>query len=408
LRFKEALGVPVGFHWYSWHQIPFDNDYPHYFPAKEGFVEGVKELQEAGVQVMPYINGRLWDTHDRQTNDFEFTRLALPAATKDWKGNPYVETYGSKEADGQPVRLAVMCPVTHTWQERVHDVVLRLFQECGVRGVYIDQVAAAKPEWCFDAAHGHPLGGGSWWTEQGYWPMLERIRDDKPADRMLTTECNAEPFLRWFDGYLTWHWQYDGQVPLFPAVYGGAIQMFGRAYRGGPTKDLALRMKAAQQLVYGEQLGWLNPGIVGEAENFAFFRQAVRLRWNFRRYFYAGQMSRPPRITGTLPEVTADWQWRGTWPVTTSALMAGAWHLPSENKIVLLFANVSDQALTARVDYDLARAGLTGTSCTRRRWTPEGASGPERIGAVVGESATFPPRTVWAWEIAAESSPERP
>ncbi len=48
-------------------------------------------------------------------------------------------------------------------------------------------------------------------------------------DRMLTTECNAEPFLKWFDGYLTWHWQYDGQVPAFPAIYGGAIQMFGRA-----------------------------------------------------------------------------------------------------------------------------------------------------------------------------------
>jgi len=81
---------------------------------------------------------------------------------------------------------------------------------------------------------------------------------------MLTTECNAEPFVKWFDGYLTWHWQHDGQVPAFPAVYGGAIQMFGRAYRGGPTKDLALRMKAGQQLVFGEQIGWIDPNIVRE------------------------------------------------------------------------------------------------------------------------------------------------
>ena len=36
-RFREFLGVPVGFHWYNWHQIPFDNDYPHYFPAKPNF-----------------------------------------------------------------------------------------------------------------------------------------------------------------------------------------------------------------------------------------------------------------------------------------------------------------------------------------------------------------------------------
>ena len=30
--FAKTLGVPVGLHWYNWHQIPFDNDYPHYFP----------------------------------------------------------------------------------------------------------------------------------------------------------------------------------------------------------------------------------------------------------------------------------------------------------------------------------------------------------------------------------------
>ena len=34
---------------------------------KEGFDEGVSELQEAGVFVMPYINGRLWDTRAKGT-----------------------------------------------------------------------------------------------------------------------------------------------------------------------------------------------------------------------------------------------------------------------------------------------------------------------------------------------------
>jgi hypothetical protein len=68
------------------------------------------------------------------------------------------------------------------------------------------------------------------WTE-GYWALVDSIRKTKPADCMLTTECNAEPYTQVFDGYLTWHWQCDGQVPVFPAVYGGAIQMFGRAYR---------------------------------------------------------------------------------------------------------------------------------------------------------------------------------
>ena len=399
LEFAKALGVPVGFHWYSWHQIPFDNDYPHYFPTGDGFTNGVKELHAGGVHVMPYINGRLWDTHDRGTNDFEFTSVARPAATKTTNGEPYVESYGSKESNGQPVRLAVMCPTTRVWQERQHDIVMRLFNECGVQGVYMDQIAAAKPELCFDAAHGHPLGGGSWWNERGYWPLLDHIRQDKPRDRILTTECNAEPFLRWFDGYLTWHWQYDGQVPLFPAVYGGAVQMFGRAYAGGPTKDLALRMKAAQQLVWGEQLGWLHPNIVREPENFAFFRDAVQLRSKLGRYFFAGQMARPPKLAGDIPNVTADWQWSGVWPVTTSALMSGAWHLPAEKRLVLIFANVSDQAITAPVQYDLRKAGLVGKNFMCRKWTPQGESDLGNVSAILRETVTFPPRNVWAWEI---------
>jgi len=41
-EFAEFMGVPVGFHWYNWHQISFDNDYPHYFPVTDGFADGVR------------------------------------------------------------------------------------------------------------------------------------------------------------------------------------------------------------------------------------------------------------------------------------------------------------------------------------------------------------------------------
>ncbi len=32
--FAEYMGLPVAIHWYNWHEIPFDNDYPHYFPTR--------------------------------------------------------------------------------------------------------------------------------------------------------------------------------------------------------------------------------------------------------------------------------------------------------------------------------------------------------------------------------------
>jgi hypothetical protein len=401
--FGKFLELPIGFHWYSWHQIPFDNDYPHYFPTQPGFVAGVRELQASGVSVMPYINGRLWDTRDKGAEDFEFTSIARPAVSKNEQGEPYIETYGSKEADGSPVKLGVMCPTTQVWQTKQREAVLRLMNECGVRGVYIDQIAAAAPTLCFDKTHGHPLGGGHWWTE-GYWKLLEAIRQAMPPNRMLTTECNGEPYVRWFDGYLTWHWQYDGQVPAFPAVYGGAIQMFGRAYGGGETKNLALRMRAGQQLVFGEQIGWLSPALAQEQDNAEFFRSVVHLRHQLRRYFYAGEMARPPQLAGNRPTVRADWQWGGTAWVTMDAILTGAWRLPADKRLVLLFANVSDQPVSTQVKYDARPYDLGGGYLKWVQIGPQGRGETATTTAVLERELTLPPRTAVAWEMQASAA----
>jgi len=398
-RFREAIDMPIGFHWYNWHQIPFDNDYPHYFPTKTNFASAVAELQQAGVSVMPYINGRLWDTCDRGAEDFAFTASALPAATKQEDGTPFVESYGSKETNGEPVRLAVMCPATRLWQDKVREIVLRLQRGEGTRGVYIDQIAAAAPKLCMDRGHGHPLGGGHWWSG-GYWDLLDGIRRQMPADCMLTTECNAEPFIRWFDGYLTWHWQFDGQVPAFPAVYGGTIQMFGRAYRGGATKDLALRMKAGQELVFGEQIGWFDPSQALESQNLPFLRKLIQTRSQFRRYFHAGEMARPPRLTGELPSVKADWQWSGEWWVTTDAVLTGAWRLPGEDRALVLFVNVSDQPVKAAWACDPHAHGLGDRLC-RLAISRDGQPGVDaaRFSGGFSQTIEFPPQSVQAWEL---------
>jgi len=36
--------IPCAVHWYNWHKTTYDNDYPNYFPADEGFAEGVREV----------------------------------------------------------------------------------------------------------------------------------------------------------------------------------------------------------------------------------------------------------------------------------------------------------------------------------------------------------------------------
>jgi hypothetical protein len=355
-KFTEAFGIPTAVHWYGWHQIPFDNDYPHFFPAKDGFKEAVAEIQKNGdCFVMPYINGHLWDTRDKVLDDFQFTSVALSGTAKTEDGKPYIETYGSKESDGSNVELAAMCPASDVWKNKVTENVLRLLNDCGVAGVYVDQVAAQPPNLCFDKSHGHPLAGGNWWC-RAYGDMFGKIRSEMPKDKMLTTECNAEPYINIFDSYLTWHFQCQDQVPAFAAVYGGVVQMFGRAYRGGASQVLADRMKAAQQLVYGEQIGWIDPRVIDDPQRFPFLKEIVQVRYKHRDYFYKGEMIRPPKLLDAIPTVTADWQWSGEWNITTDAVLTGAWRKVDASgatvSAVFFFVNVSEEPITSRVKVD--------------------------------------------------------
>ena len=189
-------------------------------------------------------------------------------------------------------------------------------------------------------------------------------------------------------------------MPAFPAIYGGTIQMFGRAYRGGGTKDLALRMKAGQQLVFGEQLGWIEPGVVNEKTNAEFFRQMVRLRAEFSRFFSAGEMARPPKLLGPMPKVRADWQWSGEWWVTTDAVLTGAWQLPKEKRMVLLFVNVSDESVPAQAHFSAAANGIRASGFRAQRRTTNGSKTDwEKWPAAFDRPVAFPPRQAEAWEL---------
>jgi hypothetical protein len=157
-------------------------------------------------------------------------------------------------------------------------------------------------------------------------------------------------------------------------------------------------MRAAQQLVFGEQIGWLAPALAMEKENGEFFKGVVDLRRQLRRYFYAGEMARPPKLVGPIPTVRADWQWGGTAWVTTNSVLTGAWHLPAEKRLALVFANVSDQPVTARVDYDTSPYGF-GAESKLIKLTPDGAGDVSSTPSIIKREVVFAPRTAWAWEI---------
>ncbi len=356
MKFARYMGdLPSAVHWYNWHQVTYDNDLPHYFPADEGFAEGIKEVQAAGVHVMPYINAHVWDT-----DLSDFNTIARPAAVKSYDGSLPIKEYGGNA-------FACMCPATSVWQQTVKDIVLKLAgPEFGVDGVYLDQVSAQSAMTCFDKSHGHPIGGGSWWVTQGYWPMLDDIRKSSP-NTILTSESTAEPYLNRLDGYLTWVGYRDGDyaIPLFHAVYGGQVQLFGRLYKWNSWKGVAMRTKTAQALVWGEQLGWIIPDVVDDPVAGPYLKQLARLRYDLLPYLSRGNMARPPKIITDGTTITSNWVYVSDLMVTTPAVISGAWYRDDENALALILINPDDKPHTVTLPFNAADYGFKGELKTR-------------------------------------------
>lgn len=437
--FRDAVGVPGAVHWYLWHQNPYDNDYPHFFPAKKGFADEVLKVQKDNdFRVMPYTNGRLWDTHDRGSEDWKFTKEGRVGAIKNEDGSIKTESYAlahtGREADGSPCVHAVMCPGSDVWAKKIRENVLTAMNGHNVQAVYIDQVGAATIAPCFDKNHHHQPGGGHWWLENGYWKIFTQIRKDmrrevpdfpfNPAlknlieknpkllqERVIVTECNAEVYNFCVDGFLTWHWQSQNQVPAFPAIYGGTVCMLGRTSTGDA---LSVKMRVCEALTFGEQIGWFDPNVKDDPDKFPFIRDAIRLRYQIRSYFYKGEMARCPIFLDPMPKISADWLW-GNNPNrnTKDSVRTSSWRiLDFDQKIkgiekcvsaVLVFSNVSKQELKNRIRFDKKELGIDQGNFYVKKINSNGIEADHLPLSVLDEPIVFPPEKSFAFEIVPES-----
>jgi len=367
---KEAarrFDVPLAVHWYNWHQIPFDVNYPEYFPAKPGFAGGVRELVAAGQTVMPYINGRLWDTAGAN-----FPEARTAACKKPGGKEIYIETYGSG------AKLAPMCPWTPLWQSRVGKIVRRLHEECGVNAVYIDQIGSAGPVLCHDPSHGHPPGGGSHWVE-GYRKMLQPLGDFARERGMVpTTENNAEPYMDTIDAFLTWLPRSDSEIPLITAVYSGRAVYFSSPSRAGMEPD-AFAMVQGRDLLWGCQLGWMGFDLLESRrkEQAEYLLRCARYRRALERYLLLGELLGELDLEESPPPLEAKFGgWKGTQPARLPSVMTAVWRSP-EGRLALLLANLSGKPRTVAYRFDGARWGIPGKTekLTLEKITPEGREG---------------------------------
>ena len=339
-----ALGdIPLGVHWYSWHQIPFDHTYPEYFPERPGMSEAVAWMKSKGVLVMPYINARLWDS------DIPSCADALPSACKKPDGKThYVEIYASKR------RLSPMCPATPLWRTRVESICAELMERIGVNAIYLDQVACARPAPCHDVTHGHPLGGGRYWTD-AYRELMAPIRSRaaRNGNVVLTSESAAEPYTDSFDAFLTWFPRTPYDVPMLPAVYSGYAVYFSSPQSGKDSLDAYCALQG-RDFLWGCQLGWNStwPFDANHREHLAFTLRLCRERLAHKDFFAYGELLGELPLGGPHPRAPAPvveiaWERKPACRLKMPAAMGTLWRA-SDGRRLACIVNVSGKELVVK------------------------------------------------------------
>ncbi|MBR4753303.1 MAG: hypothetical protein IK077_16260 [Thermoguttaceae bacterium] len=337
IQLQERLGVPVGYQVYNWHEIPFNINYPHFLPAREEFVEGIQKLKDSGLYVFPYINAVSWEMDDADEGFEEnFANVGVHGAALKPDGTPYFYPYPQLKSTGEKTRLAPICPSFERWGQIIEEITRGLESTVPIDGIYFDQISAVAPAPCRNPEHDHRPGGGSYWVE-GYNKIMAKIRENRPENAFYYSESNAEPYMKSFDGYLTWIWTLGDQVPAFPALYAGRVLMLGRYTDGANRADDAyFRYHLAESLTFGQQPGWLNANVVYNEERTAFLEKIVRTRFQYSDLFNAGLMLRPPVVESNLQPVASS-------GITMKQVVAGAWKKNDESSLAIFVVNVSKQ-----------------------------------------------------------------
>ena len=335
---REYFELPFAVHYYNWFG-KFDRDYPHHRANPQHYL-WMQAIKRMDINIIPYTNGRLWETLDKRDMDFRYTSSGKPDAVKLANGTVQTENYNSAS-------FAVMCSACPNWQNELKNLAGRVLR-MNVDGMYMDQIGAARPRLCFDKTHPHAPNDPDSWYMAGYRKMLLDLHTLYPQ-AVWTTEDNAEPYVGLMHGLLSWRWMVDGNVPLFNLLYHGKTEMVGRAF-GGDT-PLSRKVKIYQQLLQGEQLGWCGVDFISQ-KNQADFRllvkQAMHLRLGLLNYFQQGTLLRSP-IIKNIQYRNLKWGNFADQVVSTPDVTASAWSYG--NTQIILLVNQSEKVQSFMFTY---------------------------------------------------------
>ena len=387
---REYFEMPFAMHWYSWHG-EHDQDYPHYDICPE-FHDLMKRLQSKDIKIIPYVNGRLWDTKDRGDEDWQYSKLALPATAKDEKGEVYTSVFKKR-------LFAIMCPYTQVWQKQLLEVTDKVL-DLGFNGLYWDQVAGASPVLCYDKTHGHLLGDCDLWFMKGNYKVFSQTRalsKKKYSEAAFFSEDNAEPYSKVFDGALCWRWMIKTQVPLFQLIYSGRVQFIGLHYAHGCEDKNARYSKTAKQLVYSEQIGWftIEDLCASSKDYLLFLKKTIHARQAMLKFFNEGMMQRPIKFLKEMEVFSRKWGIYQTHYVNSPEIASCAWKY--KNTIAYLMVNTIGKKVDQKIAFDSSDYDIKAKNVQVHRFNSNGKFENFEINGKFEKELSFAPYSIQLW-----------
>lgn len=364
----EFMQVPLILHYYMWQKGAFDADNPYFFPTIPQFRKEIRELQAAGIKVMPYVNTYSADIAIPEWND-----LQNSAIHKNEKHEMHVATWSQNHA------LAAMCPNSPLWARLMKMQTMRLV-ETGVNGIYFDEVSCSPPYNCYANNHNHDAGD-EYALIKGHQDIFKNIRaeaDEIGMPVVTTAESCAEPYMRYMDAFLVCSNKLY-QVPLFMAVYHDYMMSFGRYTFTpeliNPKFKGAIISKHALQFIWGCQFGWSRIPLIAIIKHdmtTADFLKTLAHAWvKNADYLARGKMLRPLDFSAQHKHVTCCWamSWQdeaGT-EMKLPPVLNSVWQI-DDGSIAIVLVNITEQkqSLTAKMEsiQKLFNDGVTSTNST--------------------------------------------
>lgn len=363
LEVMKKLDVPIALHWYDWHHVLFDNEYPHYLPALPGFKERVEELVDAGVLIVPYINGLSADSKISDWDKFD------PHAIKDESGGLHQHFYW----DGAG-RLTPMCPNQVYWHDVITTLVDSIVGFYGVNGIYIDEVSCNSHELCFNKNHRHPLGGGRYWADgwRNFYRKVLNVAHQNGRDIVVTSESANEIFYDLVTANLFTGRPTDYEIPMLQVVYSGYTLFYGSVCDFRKSNRF-FNFWVGQRFIDGVQIGWMNFDLFKKSQynkKVDYLRQCGKYRMVTQKFHTFGRLWGPIYPTNKIPMFEEEFRGGGKHTGTVPSVEARLWQA-EDGHLAIFLANFVNEKIPFSYSIDLSRYGLKADRYQLTEITPE-------------------------------------